>query len=225
MMRDTGMIDEPLKAGRSAQLLDLPPTDRPLSGLCAGWLVEAEGATLIVQLNDRRVAALRAVSCLIEPILGDEVLVFAQPDTCHVLAVLTRGDLGDATLSLPDPAAALTLNAQAVRLEAATRIDLAAPELAVSTRRMHIVADVLTQIVKLASTVAEQLRTAVGHQSTIARQLDVKAESRNTIVAGVDVEQLGTQVTRAELSAANASIVTVHAKEDIRLDAKRVTIG
>lgn len=225
MMRNTGMIDEPFRAGRDVQLLDVPRADRLPSGLCAGWLVEADSAAMTVQLDGRRIAATRAVSCLIEPIPGDEVLVFAQPGACHILAVLARGDLGDATLSLPDPAAALTLKAQAVRLQAATRIDLAAPELAVSTRRMHVVADVLTQIVKLASTVAEQLRTAVGHQSTIARQLDVKADSRNTVVAGVDAEQLGTRVTRTELSASSASIITVHAKEDIRLDAKRVTIG
>lgn len=197
----------------------------PEPELLTGVLVDVRGAALTVRCGARQVVAARAVSCLVEPIPGDEVLVCAQPGAAHVLAVLKRGSLGDATLSLPDPAGTLTIQAPSLRLQAASRLDLAAPEVAVTTRRLHVVTDVLTQVARLASVIGEALTIAVGRQSTIAHQLDVKAQNRNTTISGLDNERLGARVTQSELSTASAAIVTVHARDDIRLDAKRVTIG
>lgn len=188
--------------------------------------VSAVGAqTLEIVMNGVNWTARRAVSCLVEPVAEDMVLVLVEPAGCFVLAVLTRPGLGDATLSMPDAAGALRLKASSVTIDASTRLDLAAPEMAVTTRRLHIVTDVLTQIARLASVIGETLTTAVGRQSTVARQLDVKTQDRNTTVSGLDNERIGTRVTQSELSTSSAAIVTVHARDDIRLDAKRVTIG
>ena len=200
-------------------------TGRATAGLLQGIVRPGSGSGLVVAVEGVELVFVRAVSCLVEPVAGDEVLVFAAPGTCHVLAVLTRRGLGDVTLSLPDPSGALTISAPSLRLESAARLDLAAPEVAVTTRRMHVVTDVLTQIARLASVIGETLTTAVGRQSTVARQIDVKAENRNTTICGLNNERLGTHVTQSELSTASAAIVTVHARDDIRLDAKRVTIG
>ncbi|WP_376988911.1 DUF3540 domain-containing protein [Bosea sp. R86505] len=194
-------------------------------GLLRGLVRSSSGSRFEVAADDVSLVAVRAVSCLVEPMAGDEVLVFPAAGTGFVLAVLTRKGVGDATLSLPDAAGSLTIHAPSVRLEASTRLDLDAPEMAVTTRRLHIVTDVLTQIARLASVIGETLTTAVGRQSTIARQLDVKTQDRNTTVSGLDNERVGTRVTQSELSTASAAIVTVHARDDIRLDAKRVTIG
>ncbi len=194
-------------------------------GLAVGCVAAAGGQTLDVVIDGVNHTAKRAVSCLVEPAAEDMVLVLVEPAGCFVLAVLTRPGLGDATLSLPDAAGSLTIQAPSVRLEASTRLDLDAPEMAVTTRRLHIVTDVLTQIARLASVIGETLTTAVGRQSTIAHRIDVKAKDRNTTVSGLDNERVGTRVTQSELSTASAAIVTVHARDDIRLDAKRVTIG
>lgn len=218
----TDMARTQSKAATTATSLS---QDRPAAGLLSGVMKEGPRGRLVVDVDGIDLVFARAVSCLIEPIAGDEVLVFAAPDACHVLAVLTRQGLGDATLSLPDPSGSLTIQAPSVRLEASTRLDLAAPEMAVTTRRLHIVTDVLTQIARLASVIGETLTTAVGRQSTIARQLDVKTQDRNTTVSGLDNERVGTRVTQSELSTTSSAIVTVHARDDIRLDAKRVTIG
>lgn len=198
---------------------------QPQPGVTAGVVLRLAGPDFFVALDGVESRAMRAVSCLVEPVIGDEVLVFARADACHILAVLTRSDLGDARLSLPDRAGRLTVEAQSIGFQARTRIDLAAPEVAVATRRMHVVADVLTRITRLASLIGETLTVAVGRQSTVARQIDVKADTRSTTVTGIDTERLGTRVTQAELTASTTCVATLHAKEDIRLDAKRVTIG
>lgn len=211
---------------RTTMFAVAPPANGPSSaGLAPGVVIEAVGQRLVVAVDGVRCVSARAVSCIVEPRIGDDVLVFAQPGACHVLAVLTRRDLGDATLSLPDPSAAMILQAHSVKLEAKARLDLVAPEIAVTTRRMNVVTDVLTQIARLASVIGETLTTAVGRQSTIAHRIDVKAKDRNTTVSGLDNERVGIRVTQSELSTASAAIVTVHARDDIRLDAKRVTIG
>jgi hypothetical protein len=193
--------------------------------LAVGFVAAGSLESLQVLVGGVRRSAARAVSCLVEPIPDDTVLVLIQPDACHVLAVLSRTGLGDATLSLPDTSGALTVSAQSLRLAGSTRLDLAAPEVAVTTRRMHVVTDVLTQIARIASVIGETLTTAVARQTTIAHRIDVKSQDRSTTIAGLDNERLGTRVSQSDLSTASSAIVTVHARDDIRLDAKRVTIG
>ncbi len=219
-MRDATLTDMARARTQSAAA-----QDRLASGLLHGVVGPGARGGLVVAVDGVDLVFARAVSCLVEPIAGDEVLVFAAPDVCHVLAVLRREGLGDATLCLPDPAGALTISAPSLRLESAARLDLSSPEMTVTARRLHIVTDVLTQIARIASVIGDTLTTAVGRQSTVARQLDVKAQDRNTTITGLDNERLATRVTQSELSTASAAIVTVHARDDIRLDAKRVTIG
>ncbi|HUH41403.1 MAG TPA: DUF3540 domain-containing protein [Castellaniella sp.] len=70
-------------------------------------------------------SARRALSCLIEPLVGDQVLLALDPAgmTGHVLAVLERPGAQDATLALPGGArlrtqdGALQLCARSVQLE------------------------------------------------------------------------------------------------------------
>lgn len=181
------------------------------------------GFTVVVGGAPRQAG--RAVSCLIVPEPDDTVLLYDDGAQSTILAVLARAGLGDATIALPDGAAALTLLAPAMRLEAGARLDLAAPQVAVTSRRIELFTDVLTQVSRLTSLFGDTLSQVFGRHATMAKRIDVTADQRTTKVTGVDVEQRGTHVSQAELSTAHATVATLHAKEDIRLDAKRVTVG
>lgn len=183
------------------------------------------GERCVVQDEAGTREAARAVSCLIQPQPEDEVLIVASGPRVFILAVLARAGLGDATLALPDRAASLAIAAPSIALNATARLRLEAPEVAVTSRRFHLVADVLTQVSRLASVVGEALTTVVGRQSTVAQRIEVTSQERNTAIAGIDSERIGTHLSQTELTTVSAAIETHLARDDIRLDAKRVTIG
>jgi hypothetical protein len=188
-------------------------------------VVAATGDRCVVQDEAGTREAARAVSCLIQPQAEDEVLIVASGRRVFILAVLARAGLGDATLALPDRAANLAIAAPSLSLNASTRLGLEAPEVAVTSRRFHLVTDVLTQISRLASLVGEALTTVVGRQSTVAQRIEVTSQERSTAIAGIDSERIGTHVSQTELTTVSAAVETHLARDDIRLDAKRVTIG
>lgn len=183
------------------------------------------GERCVVQDEAGTREAARAVSCLIQPQPEDEVLVVTSGRRIFILAVLTRAGLGDATLTLPDRAASLAIEAPSIALNATARLGLEAPEVAVTSRRFHLVTDVLTQVSRLASVIGDALTTVVGRQSTVAQRIEVTSQERNTAIAGIDSERIGTHLSQTELTTVSAAVETHLARDDIRLDAKRVTIG
>ncbi|RXT20257.1 MULTISPECIES: DUF3540 domain-containing protein [unclassified Bosea (in: a-proteobacteria)] len=193
--------------------------------LSSARVLAITGERCLVQDETGTREAARAISCLIQPQAEDEVLVVASGRRVFILAVLTRAGLGDATLSLPDRAASLAIAAPSIALSATARLGLEAPEVAVTSRRFHLVADVLTQISRLASVVGDALTTVVGRQSTVAQRIEVTSQERNTAIAGIDSERIGTHLSQTELTTVSAAVETHLARDDIRLDAKRVTIG
>lgn len=202
-------------------------TSVPLDGgrLVAARVVAASGERFVIQDEAGAREASRAVSCLVKPQPDDEVLVVTLERRTMILAVLSRAGLGDATLSLPDTAANLAISAPRLDLDASARLGLSAPEVAVTSRRFHLVTDVLTQISRLASVIGEALTTVVGRQSTVAQRVELTAQDRHAAVAGIDSERIGTHVSQTELTTVSAAVETHLARDDIRLDAKRVTIG
>ncbi len=66
-----------------------------------GYVVRVEGSTCVIRREDGEHRARRAVSCLVDPELGDRVLfAVAEDGAAFVLAVLEREEEGAATLSL-----------------------------------------------------------------------------------------------------------------------------
>jgi hypothetical protein len=100
--------------------------------------VESAADPLVVRVGDRSVKARRAVSCLVEPGVGDRVLV-ALSDESFVLAVLCREHRaegvtlsveGDVTLRSRGGKLAMVAS-EAVTLTSAKRVEVTAPELEV----------------------------------------------------------------------------------------------
>jgi len=167
----------------------------------------------------------RAFSCLVEPQPGDTVLVANIGGEPMVLAVLVRPGLGDAILALPDPAAALTVRAQAVSIEAATLIEMAAPDIGLRARGLRLTADAFSVIAKLALLAGDKLRSLARDQMTSAERISVQATQRVTNIDEVDIERARIRVKEADLSSARAQTAVVQARDDLRFDGKRVLIG
>ncbi len=67
----------------------------------AGYVIRIEGPAAWVRTDDGEIRARRAVSCLVDPVLGDRVLCALLADgTAYVLAVLEREDDAAATMSM-----------------------------------------------------------------------------------------------------------------------------
>src|SRR4051812_2990278 len=67
----------------------------------SGYVVRVEGRAFAIRYEGGECRAAQAVSCLIDPVLGDRVLFVALADgSAFVLAVLEREEEGAATVSM-----------------------------------------------------------------------------------------------------------------------------
>lgn len=136
--------DPPLEAGgvesaRIDSLLDDLEAAPPVVRETYGTVAAVDGDAVLVHVAGRPLKARRAVSCLVEPVAGDRVLV-ALSDESFVLAVLAKGELrppgvtlsvdGDVTLRSRGGKVALVAN-EAVSLTSGSKVELNAPELEV----------------------------------------------------------------------------------------------
>ena len=145
--------------------------------------------------------ALRAVSCLVEPQVGDRVLVSVAADgLCHVLHILARSDGGSASLSVPG-AASVALRQSRIALHAIERLEMgSAGEASLSAAGGTLSLNGRNLFVTVADSIVEQANHYVGRIGQYL--LDVRALLR---LHGND----------ALLTAAR----------DIKVDAERISMG
>jgi hypothetical protein len=115
-----------------------------------GTVDAVEADTLLVRVSGRPIRARRAISCLVEPVVGDRVLVAlacawqsstgGPADESFILAVLVKGErrasgvtlAADGDVTLRSRGGKLTLVAdEAVSLASGSKIELNSPELEV----------------------------------------------------------------------------------------------
>ncbi|MDP2801269.1 MAG: DUF3540 domain-containing protein [Phreatobacter sp.] len=189
-------------------------------------VIEVAGPRALVRIDDRVLPASRALSCLIEIAAGDQVLVAATKTEAIVIAVTRRPGLGDATLSLPDSAARMTLRAQALALGAATTVTVEAPDVSIDAARLSLLGQVTHWFGRTLTLIGDKLTTSVATSETIAKKTLLRSNSRVTVIDGLDTEQVGSRVSDVSgLSASSAGSAIITGSEDVRIDAKRITMG
>ncbi|GGB45858.1 hypothetical protein GCM10011316_17460 [Roseibium aquae] len=206
------------------QKLNVPVTaeDRPseVPDLRTGTVTAlVTGSQMLVRLDtDETCHAAQAAGCLLQPDIGDTVLLYRAPHEAYVLSVLTRGGDGKATLSVS--------GASHVALKAARQLDLAAPEVTVTARRLSLISETLTKTGKqLIQTFTKTLETTVD-KFVSARTINTNAATRTSAIKETDTLQAGILVQNIDSVATQTSDISmVTAKEDVRLDAKRVSVG
>lgn len=178
-----------------------------------------------VAVGDAEYRAARAFSCLIEPAVGDRVLLVHERGESFVLAVLDRMLPFTAALSVPG-VERLTLAAPRLALTGETLTLAAAQDVSIESRTVGIRAHAFSLVGRLVTVVADHLRSTARRREVVADQIAVQAQSRVTLVRDTDVLEAGTVVHQVSgIASTTATTAILVAKEDVRFDGKRVTVG
>ena len=159
-----------MKDNLARQLFD------PIAVQKVGLVIATGGDGLCVRIGANEQRALRAASCLVEPEVGDRVLVAEHDQGCHVIAVLDRDDAaplrvglrGDLELSAPDGRVTLAAQ-QGVRVVTPGEAEVAAGSTRVAAMRASFAIGAL-------SYVGEQVEVQLERVKTVARTMESVAE-------------------------------------------------
>lgn len=169
--------------------------------------------------------ARRATGCIVAPAPGDRVLVVLGAGLCHVLTVLDRPGEGEATLEAAD-GRGLTLRGPDIRIEAGRRLVAAAPEVTVETAAARVVAGAATLLGRVVTIVGDGLKAAWRRQEIAVELQTQRLGERVTVVAGADVTEAETSLlTVAGVMTTSVGSAVTTARQDLRFDAERVSIG
>ncbi|MES0884499.1 DUF3540 domain-containing protein [Roseibium sp. SCP14] len=201
----TNRMNEPEAAGTGLE-----------TGTVKALLTEREA---MVTLSDgEQIHATQASSCLLAPVIGDIVLVYRGQEQAFMLSVLTREADVVAEISVP--------GAKDVAVKTHGRLALSAPDIQVSARRLSVLAETLVQTGKqLVSKFNRSLETYVD-KILNARSVTTTAQSRSSSIKETETLKAGILVQNIDsVATQNSDISMITAEEDVRLDAKRVSVG
>ncbi|WP_306146677.1 MULTISPECIES: DUF3540 domain-containing protein [unclassified Roseibium] len=196
------------------------PPPAPGNGLETG-IVKAlltEQDAMVTLSDGEQIHASQAAGCLLAPAIGDTVLVYRGGDQAFILSVLTR----DADVSAEIGVA----GAKEVALKSEGRLTVSAPDVHVSARRMNVLAESVTQTGKqLITNFTRSMETLVDKMVN-ARTITTTAQSRSSSVKETETLKAGILVQNIDsVATQNSDISMITAEEDVRLDAKRVSVG
>ncbi|MEM5584005.1 DUF3540 domain-containing protein [Roseibium sp. AS2] len=163
--------------------------------------------------------ARQAGSCLLAPAVGDRVLVYSAGTEAFVLAVLVRGDeTRIPELGVPD--------ATSLRLSAEDGLELSANELNFKATKLGILAKTIVQSAGSVTLHAKQVVEAIVDKFSSVRSVTLRAETRSARIEKTESVTAGTLVHKTDgVSLQNSEISLINAKQDVRLDGERVSIG
>ncbi|HUG72302.1 MAG TPA: DUF3540 domain-containing protein [Steroidobacteraceae bacterium] len=178
-----------------------------------------------VAVRGRRVAAQRAASLLIEPEVGDSVLVATAGDgSCWILSVLERQG-GQACLSVQG-AEAVRLRAPALHLDVAGELRADADQLTLRSRRVNLfAAEVQTVVSKLVTRCSAWLLSCQ-HATVSSRNWLHRTRHRVTVVNETDQLDAARVVMRAETNVTvEAEQLQLLAAQNVQVNGERILMG
>lgn len=200
----------------------------------SGTVLSAEPGCYRVETSSGEFVCRRAVSCLVEPVVGDRVLMFADAEgPCHVLAVLER--VGDATVELTvDGDAHLVSRTGAVHVRAPEGIRLeGAAEVTAVTKRFRVIAEKAELATRTLLAAGERIDAQVGSVKLFARTMDRFVdhvmERCKTVVRVVEesetVRAKRVDVKAEELLAIRGENTVVTAESLVKMDGRQIHFG
>lgn len=186
------------------------------TGVVRAFLTEHQASVEVE--GGLRVDAAQAASCLLAPVIGDRVLLYTAGDEAFVLAVLERHT--DHAAQLAVPGAGRTV------LRSGEGIEIAAPKVSVAAREMNVFARAVSHTGEMLSQNFRRIVENTVDKMIGARSITTRAEMRTAVVREVDMVNAGTLVQNIDsVATQNSEISMVTATQDVRLDAKRVSVG
>lgn len=180
-----------------------------------------------------QLTAKRAVSCLLEPSAGDNVLAVCSADgSWYVLAVLTRGDTAP-VVSLPadslvrSAAGGLTIAAQGeLALAGGERTSLTSPILEVQAEQAHASFSLLRTTAGLIEATATRVRYVADMFETVAECIRQRAGSMYREVKDLDHLKAGQVYYKAEtVLNMRGKHSVLSAEGEVKIDGTRVHLG
>ena len=167
----------------------------------------------------RRIRARRAASCVLEPAPGDTVLAIGvEADAgAFVIAILDRPAGAEAVLSVPGAAeTTLVQDRLALRCE---RLTVDAGDATLRGRVARVAGGVLAAVAERIDVVARTLRRSADHELSRAGNATRTVDGAETVTAGEMMIEARTALGQ------RAGIVLVDAREDVRMNGERITMG
>lgn len=199
-----------------------------------GIVTGLEGGVVTLECEYGKVFARRAVSCLVEPAIGDRVLVAGDLyEDLFVIAVLEQGDAsatritvdGDLHLGVPNGRFSI-VSAQGVDLVSAGDIALTSSELSVRSDKGHVFFDQLSYVGRKVLAQAGAFKFVGGMFDTIAERISQKVKRSYRVVEEIDQVRSNQIDYRAEknmsLKGQNALVT---ADELVKIEGDQIHLG
>ena len=193
-----------------------------------------EGGLFGVRTEAGEYRAKRAVSCLLEPEVGDTVaLLTTQAGVCYVTAVLEReaGATGrivtDGDLEIQLPAGQFTVAAQeGVNLLAAKEVSVVAGALRVNAREGNLVIERLAILGSFASAELEKIKVVAGSLDQVLDRFSQRVKRSFRRVEELDqVKAEHLDYTAKSSMSLHAQNALVTAEELVKVDGEQIHFG
>ena len=166
-----------------------------------------------------------AASCLVAPQAGDIALLHGGAPHAHVIALLERAAGADTIVSAPG-GGRLALRAEEITFDAGLRLSASAPEAEFALGRVTLRSTAAALVTGTATLAARLLRSTARSIEQQADRLVAVVGQRTTRVRDADILHAGNTMTQVEalaLSRSGSAVMT--ARQDIRMDAERISLG
>lgn len=197
-----------------------------------GTVTRVEGPIYAVQIDGRELRARRALSCLVEPLLHDCVLVAAQGNVAYVLAVLER-EAGTTTLKV-DGDLDLSVPNGKLRIVGGEGIDVVSPKelnvlastLAWHANQLKVTA---SEVVTVASRVVADIATTKLKGGVFDRMFDrVSERVKRSYRTVEEIDQLRSKqidYQATETMSLRSENMVATAKELVKVDGEQIHFG
>lgn len=185
------------------------PSPEVMLGQFTAYVEDISDDGLCILVDGMSLQARQAVSCLLEPKINDYVLCWAQGDEIFVTDVLKIGS-GERRLRLHHAVTELTGNNLTIHME---------DELSIKTKIMRIASKHFQQWSEHMDITAKRMIQTIHHCTAHFHE-------RHQRIDQLDAKKVGTSMLQAEdaiIQQADSQILA--GKEDIRMDAKRISMG
>ncbi len=195
--------------------------------------VTSTGTELAVRTGRGSYRAELALSCLVEPVEGDRVLVTTSArGEAFVLAVLQRtADVAprlrvEGDLSITSTGRIAFVAGEGVDIATEGDVNLMGGRLNVNTREGHFIIDSLAYIGKLARIDTGKIKSAVGLLDQVVDRFSLKAKRSYRFIDEVDVTRAEQVDIRAHGTVnVRGKNATMNAEELVKIDAKQIHLG
>ncbi|WP_028884258.1 DUF3540 domain-containing protein [Taylorella asinigenitalis] len=195
-----------------------------IHSICEVINYSEENQTYSISLDGSDLPCQKAASCLLEPSVGDQVLVSGpNSDELYIIAIIKQMESSNSKVKIPGN---LTVQAEELSFRASKKVDLKSDHLQMKSNSAEVVVD-------SADYVGRELRSTISIFRFVGKVYEIITDrlaqmSRNTvrITEQIDQTRAGTIDYQAEDSArVHSKYTMVTAGELVKVDSEQIHMG